>query len=138
MCWGETLECRNSHYKEKLRARSPGDSRSRLGAALCTAAAALPRGWLGEGPLLAAEDCLDGRLAGNRLLCISGGGALVKYDCCDRHNQCLDSLGNLQILQLSERTWCAAQLLVVTEICISRSFFPVLFKACLSQQSNTA
>lgn len=37
---------------------------------------------------------------------------LVKYDCCDRHNQGLDSVGNLQILQLSERTLCAAQPLV--------------------------
>jgi len=38
----------------------------------------------------------------NQLLCVSGGGALVKCGCCDRHNQCLGSVGNLQILQLSE------------------------------------
>lgn len=49
----------------------------------------------------------------NWLLCISGRGPLATYDCCDRHTQCLDSIGNLQILQLSEYTLCAAQPWVV-------------------------
>lgn len=43
---GEISECRNSDYKEKPWARSPGDLRSQLGATLPAAEGALPWSWL--------------------------------------------------------------------------------------------
>lgn len=111
---GETSECRNSHYKEKPWARSAGDSRSQLGATLPTAERALPWSSLRWEAFAGSRGLSQWKVVRhNQLLCTSGGGVLLKYDCCDRHNQCLDSVGNLQILQLSEHTLCAAQPLVV-------------------------
>lgn len=64
----------------------------------------------------------------------------MTYGCCDRHTQCLDSVGNLQMLQLSELTLCAAQPWVVIQVCNSGSFsqFPLKHARASNEMQHKA